>query len=162
MHIAIRTAAIAAALLAVSAAAPALAEQVKYTATLTAADEVPPTDSTGTGTVDATYDTDTKTFTWTITYDGLTGDATAAHFHGPADPGVNAPPVVPIEPPLASPITGSATLTDTQAADLAAGKWYFNVHTAKYPDGEIRGQVLAGDASASTLPSSEVSSSAAQ
>ena len=59
-------------LLAISAiallnAAPALADQVKYTADLTASAETPPTDSTGTGTVDATYDTDTKTLTWTVT-----------------------------------------------------------------------------------------------
>ena len=42
---------------------------------------------------------------------------------------------------LASLITGSATLTDVQAADLMAGKWYFNLHTAAHPGGEIRGQV---------------------
>ncbi|HZX84937.1 MAG TPA: CHRD domain-containing protein, partial [Reyranella sp.] len=28
-----------------------------------------------------------------------------------------------------------------QAADLAAGRWYFNIHTAANPPGEIRGQV---------------------
>jgi CHRD domain len=38
---------------------------------------------------------------------------------------------------------GSATLTDAQAADLKAGKWCVNVHTAANKDGEIRGQVLA-------------------
>ena len=54
--------------------------------------------------------------------------------------GAKAPPVVPITGKLASPIKGSATLTDAQAADLEAGMWYFNVHTAKYPDGEIRGK----------------------
>ncbi|MGN6102228.1 MAG: CHRD domain-containing protein [Devosia sp.] len=36
---------------------------------------------------------------------------------------------------------GHATLTAAQVADLEAGKWYFNVHTAKNPNGEIRGQV---------------------
>ena len=56
--------------------------------------------------------------------------------------GKNAPPVVPIPAgALASPIKGTATLTDAQAADLQAGKLYFNVHSAKFPDGEIRGQV---------------------
>jgi hypothetical protein len=123
-------------------AAPAFAETVKFTTTLTAAAETPPTDSKGTGKGDVPYDTTSKALKWTITYSGLTGDATAAHFHGPADVGVKAPPVVPIKGSLASPITGTATLTDKQAADLQAGKWYFNIHTAKYPDGEIRGQVL--------------------
>ncbi len=46
--------------------------------------------------------------------------------------------------PLASPIKGEATLTDAQAADLAAGRGIFNVHTAANPPGEIRGQVAKG------------------
>ena len=37
---------------------------------------------------------------------------------------------------------GTATLTDQQAADLMAGRWYANVHTAQNPTGEIRGQML--------------------
>ncbi|HTN60584.1 MAG TPA: CHRD domain-containing protein, partial [Devosia sp.] len=125
------------------AAAPAYAEVVNMSAMLNAASEVPPNDSAGTGTLEATYDTDSKALTWTVTYEGLSGDATAAHFHGPADVGVNAPPVVPIEGPLASPIKGTATLTDDQAKQLQGGMWYFNVHTAAHPDGEIRGQVMA-------------------
>ena len=54
--------------------------------------------------------------------------------------------IVPIEGDLASPIQGEATLDDAQAADLQAGKWCFNIHTAQYPDGELRGQVVAADA----------------
>jgi hypothetical protein len=144
-----------------SVATPAFAEQKTFSANLTAAEEVPPTQSTGTGTVQATYDTDTKVFTWTIEYSGLTGEATAAHFHGPAAPGENADPVVPIPDPLASPINGTATLDDTQAADLLAGKWYFNVHTAQYPDGEIRGQVLEGGMSTMPAPASSEAASMA-
>lgn len=130
----------ASAILALSAI-PALAETVNFTADLTAASEVPPTDSTATGKVEATLDTETKMFNWNITYEGLSGDATAAHFHGPAAEGANADPVVPIPDPLASPITGNTTLTDEQITQLQGGQWYFNVHSAKYPDGEIRGQV---------------------
>ena len=63
------------------------------------------------------------------------------HFHGPAEAGKNAGVVLPIAP-AKSRMEGSATLTDAQAADLAAGKWYVNVHTAANKDGEIRGQVL--------------------
>jgi hypothetical protein len=124
-------------------AAPALGEVVSYLANLIGAEEVPPNDSTGTGGVAASYDPDTKLFKWTIEYDGLTGPATAAHFHGPAESGANAEPVVPIEGDLASPISGEVTLTDEQAADLQAGRWYFNIHTAQYPDGELRGQLPA-------------------
>ena len=135
-----RTLLAATAVLAFSAM-PAFAEVVKFTADLTAASEVPPTDSTATGKVEATLDTDSKVFTWTVTYEGLSGDATGAHFHGPAAEGANADPVVPLADPLASPINGNATLTDDQVTQLQGGQWYFNLHTAKFPDGEIRGQV---------------------
>ena len=137
-----RTLLATAAVLALSAM-PAYAEMLKFTADLTAASEVPPTDSTGTGKVDATLDTDSKVFTWTVTYEGLSGDATGAHFHGPAAADANADPVVPLADPLASPINGNATLTDEQITQLQGGSWYFNLHTAKFPDGEIRGQVMA-------------------
>jgi hypothetical protein len=131
----------ACAVILILAVAPATAASVNYTAQLSSKEEVPPNDSAGTGSVEATLDTDTKAFSWNITYSGLTGPATAAHFHGPAAVGANAGPVVPIEGDLASPIAGNATLTDAQIADLDAGMWYFNVHTAQYPDGEIRGQL---------------------
>jgi hypothetical protein len=142
MHISMRSTISALAVGILLSASPAFADSVKFTADLTASAETPPTDSTGTGKADVTYDTTSKALTWTITYSGLTGDATAAHFHGPADVGAKADPVVPIAGSLASPIAGTATLTDQQATDLQAGKWYFNIHTAKYPDGEIRGQVI--------------------
>jgi hypothetical protein len=124
-------------------AVPAMAATMKFTADLEAASETPPATSSGTGAAKVSFDTVTKKLTWTVTYKKLTGKATAAHFHGPAAVGAKAPPVVPITGKLTSPIKGSATLTDAQAADLEAGMWYFNVHTAKYPDGEIRGQVVA-------------------
>jgi CHRD domain len=38
---------------------------------------------------------------------------------------------------------GSAEITDAQLADIQAGKTYVNIHTAKFPDGEIRGQLAA-------------------
>ena len=63
-------------------------------------------------------------------------------FHGPADAKTNAGVVVPVKEMSASPLKGEATLTDAQAADLQAGKWYFNVHTAANKGGEIRGQVM--------------------
>jgi hypothetical protein len=124
------------------AAVPAYAESVSYKADLKGATEVPPNQTKGSGSVDATYDTASKKLTWTVTYSGLTGPATAAHFHSPAEPGKNAPPTVPLSGKLDSPIKGDATLTDAQASDLAGGKMYFNVHTAENKGGEIRGQVM--------------------
>jgi CHRD domain len=120
--------------------APACADMLKYKADLTGPGESPPTDSKGTGSVEATYDTATKTLTWSGAYADLTGPETAAHFHGPAAMGANAPPMVPVEAP-ASPFKGSAVLTDAQAKAFADGKIYFNIHTAKNKGGEIRGQL---------------------
>jgi hypothetical protein len=71
----------------------------------------------------------------------LTGPASAAHFHGPAVAGSNAGVVIPFAS-AASPIEGQATLTPLQVADLMAGKWYANVHTATNKGGEIRGQMI--------------------
>ena len=89
--------------------------------------------SSGKGTGTFTFDTTSKALTYSVTYEGLTGPATMAHIHGPADPGANA---------AASPITGTATLTDAQVADLEAGKYYVNIHTAANRGGEIRGQLV--------------------
>ena len=114
----------------------AFAETINLKATLKASDSVPPNNSNGTGSLQGSYDTANKQLTYTVTYSGLTDNATAAHFHGPADPGV-----VPVQGGVASPIKGTATLTDAQATDLLAGKWYFNIHTEANKPGEIRGQV---------------------
>jgi hypothetical protein len=118
---------------------PAFAEKMK--ATLDGKSEVPPNASAATGAADIDFDAATKKLTWKLTYSGLSGPATAAHFHGPAEPGKNAGVAVAIPNAGTSPAEGSATLTDTQAADLIAGKYYVNVHTAANPGGEIRGQV---------------------
>lgn len=111
------------------------------TAQLSGASEVPAVVTGAAGTVEARLDPNTNLLTWKITYSGLSGPATGAHFHGPAMAGQNAGVVVPIGAPLASPINGTATLTPSQAADLTAGKWYVNLHTAANPGGEVRGQV---------------------
>jgi len=126
------------------AAPAAFAETQTYKATLTSASEVPPNASKGTGALTSTYDTATKKLTWSVTFSGLSGPATAAHFHGPAAAGANAGVVVPQKDGLTSPMKGEATLTDAQAADLMAGKWYFNIHTEANKGGEIRGQAMKG------------------
>jgi len=108
---------------------------------LSGAQEVPPKPGSGAGTVVTSLNKETKTLRWTVTYSGLSGPVTAGHFHGPAPAGANAGVVVPFTGSMASPIEGTATLTDAQMADLVAGKWYANLHTAANPGGEIRGQV---------------------
>lgn len=106
---------------------------------LSAANEVPPNASTGSGS--GRVDLDGNVLKWSVSYSGLTGPVTAGHFHGPALPGSNAGVVLPFTGSLASPITGTATLTPAQVDDVKAGKWYINLHTAANPGGEIRGQV---------------------
>jgi hypothetical protein len=120
----------------------ASAEEKKFTANLAAASEVPPNDSAGTGTAEITFDTESKELTWTVEFSGLTGPAIGAHFHGPAAEGENAGVAVAMEG-VESPLSGSATLTDEQVAELEGGMWYINIHTDAHPDGEIRGQVAA-------------------
>jgi hypothetical protein len=119
----------------------ARAEVIKLHAELKGSNEVPPNTSTASGTAEATFDTDTRFLTYTVTYSGLSGPAMGAHFHGPGEAGKNAGIVLPFKT-VQSPIQGNATLTDSQAADLLAGKWYANVHTAANPGGELRGQML--------------------
>ena len=133
-------------------AAPAFAANVNFHGTLTGATEVPSKPGSGSGDVLATLDTQTKMLTYTLTFDNLSGPATAAHFHGPAAPGANAPVVVPFAPPAISPMHGTATLTDEQVKELMAGKWYANVHTAANPGGEIRGQLMTGSSMAERMP----------
>lgn len=124
---------------------PALAAggSATYRAALTGASEVPATQSTGTGEITATFDPATKRLSWTGNYSGLTGPVTAAHFHGPAKAGENAGVLVPVTA-TSSPFSGEATLDDAKAADLEAGRLYFNLHTAANPKGELRGQVERG------------------
>jgi len=124
---------------AIGVAGPAKAEVVNLKATLNANSEVPPNSSKGTGTVTATYDTASKKLSWKGNYSGLSGPATAAHFHS-GETGKNGAVAVPIVPNT-SPFEGSATLTDAQTAELLAGRWYVNVHTEANKGGEIRGQV---------------------
>ena len=119
----------------------ARAETIVLKAELKGTNEVPPNNSPASGQATASLDTGTKTLTWSIIYKDLTGPAVAAHFHGPGETGKNAGIVLPFKT-AQSPIEGTAVLSETQVADLVAGKWYANIHTAANPGGELRGQML--------------------
>lgn len=129
------------ALSAVLVTVPAWAATVNYTATLNGASEVPAKTTGGAGTMEGSLDTATKMLTYTVTYNGLSGPATAAHIHAPAAAGANAGVAVPFPSP-ASPIKGTVAVTDDQIKLMDTGMTYVNVHTAANPGGEIRGQIM--------------------
>lgn len=134
------TLAIAGVTVALLSASVAHADMLKFHANMVAGEVTPATNSKGKGTADVTVDTTAKKVMWTVKVDGLTGAPTAAHIHGPAAKGAKAPPEIDMSKAI---MTGSAAITDAQIADIKAGKTYVNVHTAKFPDGEIRGQLEA-------------------
>jgi hypothetical protein len=119
------------------------AAPMSFTVPLTGAQQVPPVQTSGSGSAALTYDPSTREVTWSITYSGLSGDATMAHFHDGAE-GKNGPVVIWLSKkgePVSSPIAGKATLTADQAKQFTSGMYYVNVHTKDHPSGEIRGQV---------------------
>jgi hypothetical protein len=137
-------------LLAVAAAALAFAglgvasSQETYTisAKLTGAQETPKTGSKGTGmfTGKVVEKGNTKTLTWKLTFKGLSGAAQAAHIHL-GKKGVAGPVAVPLCGPCKSGAHGTAKVTEKIVSALEHHRAYANVHTAKFPNGEIRGQI---------------------
>ena len=131
----------------VAATMPAWAVKIPIQATLSGGGEAPPNDSGARGFMQGTFDTDTNALEWTVTYSGLSTAAIGAHFHGPVSylgltPEENAPIQVGTPGSLANPFHGVAKIDDTQAKDLKDGRWYFNLHSKKFPSGEIRGPVV--------------------
>lgn len=83
------------------------------------------------------------TLKWKLTFAKLTGPATAAHIHMAAK-GVAGAVVIPLCGPCSSGASGTATLTSAEMSAFKKHRLYVNVHTAKNPNGEIRGQLAAG------------------
>jgi hypothetical protein len=96
--------------------------------------------SHGTGTFTATL-TGTK-LSWHLSFKRLTGRATAAHIHLGAK-GKAGSVLVPLCGPCKATEMGTVKLNAMQLRDVTKRATYVNVHTAKYPNGEIRGQVAA-------------------
>ena len=140
IQLALASLTLAAAALTGCASMNAPSNMVAMSTALRGANEVPANTSPATGTVDAVLNKDTNLLRWKVSYTGLTGPATAGHFHGPAAVTANAGVVLGWAT-AESGSEGSATLTTAQAADLMAGRWYANIHTKANPGGEIRGQM---------------------
>ena len=114
---------------------------------LSGAQEVPVRDTKAYGKADVSYDKKTRMLKYDIAWFSLTGVPTGAHIHGTAPRGVNAP----IKHDFFSliPKTVSGTFSNSVMVDgvaikedsLLLGFYYFNIHTATFPGGEIRGQI---------------------
>lgn len=117
-----------------------------FSTQMTGLNEVPPVMTPASGKVYAVLDKKTLVLRWKLSYSGLSGPATAGHFHGPAAIGARAGAVLSLGRALRTPMAeAQATLTPVQAADLLAGKWYVSLQTAAHPGGEIRGQLILRD-----------------
>ncbi len=126
---------------------PALSGTIKFKAEMSGGGEAPPNNSKGRAHLDATLDTDTNMLSWSVTYSGLTGGPIGAHFHGPVaymglTPEENAPIQIGTPGNLVNPFKGAAKIDDVQKKDLKDGRWYFNLHTPTFPEGEVRGPVV--------------------
>jgi hypothetical protein len=131
----------------IASGSQALALKIPIAAYMSGGGEAPANNSPAKGVMEGTFDTDTNTLTWTVTYSGLSSAPIGAHFHGPVSylgltPEENAPIQVGTPGDLASPFHGVAKIDDTQAKDLKDGRWYFNLHSKNFPAGEIRGPVI--------------------
>jgi len=123
-------------------AATADAKQFVSIALLSAAQETPPSPTPAHGNALLTYDTITKMLCLSASYSGLGSAEILAHIHGPAAPGTAAGIVFPL--PLGNPkVACVGPLTSTDYANLKKGLLYINIHTAGFPAGEIRGQILS-------------------
>ena len=110
-----------------------------FKATMNGTSEVPPNASTATGSATLTFNEDTKIFTVVVTFTGI--NATNGHIHKGAA-GSPGGPVFPFTLPIVSPINYTSVALDaTQEADLKAGLYFVNIHSAAYQAGEIRGQL---------------------
>ena len=118
----------------------AQAEMLKLETQLSGANEVPPNDSEASGSAQATLDTETGTLTYKIMFEGLSGPVIGAHLHGPVGESGNAGIMVPFATEE-SPIEGTVQLGETQIGEVAEGLSYVNIHTEKFPGGELRGQL---------------------
>lgn len=123
-------------------AAAAAEDDIVYAATLTADDQSTPTESPGKGYAELRLERATLRITWKVTYQGLTSRITAAGLYGPENVGATAGQVVNLGAKgLGSPIQGSQVLDDGVLQYLVTGRVYVNLHTTRYPDGELRGQL---------------------
>jgi hypothetical protein len=109
-------------------------------ASLDGEQESPPTGSTATGWGVFTVDTAANTLDYYIVFDGLSSTETAAHIHGFALQGSSGGVLHSL--PLGSPKVGTWNYSEDQELGILTGLTYVNIHSANFPGGEIRGQIV--------------------
>ncbi len=118
-------------------------EVAAFSALLNGLSAVPRSSSPAQGRLVAVLNRKTGLFRWKFNFDGLSGPVRSAHFHGPAMEDEVAGSILTLgQRGIVSPTEGRAMLTPSQRANLLAGQWYVNVITDRYPEGEIRGQLI--------------------
>jgi hypothetical protein len=113
---------------------------VKLTARLDASQEKPAPKGAARGTGLFTATLSGRTLTWRLTFSRLTGRAVAAHVHLGRQ-NVAGPVAISLCGPCLSGAHGRVTVTARLRTALLGGGTYVNVHTARNPAGEVRGQV---------------------
>ncbi|HEY2073534.1 MAG TPA: CHRD domain-containing protein [Gaiellaceae bacterium] len=127
-----------------AAAALAASRATVWTAALSSGQEIPKQvvkDASAHGQFKGTLTG--STLKWKLTFSKLTGPATAAHIHM-AGMGKAGAVVVPLCGPCKATMSGTSTISAALKAAFKKHLLYVNVHTAKNPNGEIRGQLAAG------------------
>jgi hypothetical protein len=138
-----------------SVSARSQATTIRIAAAMNSADERPAPTGDVANARGAFSATVTKTDTgaslnWTLTFNNMSGPATAAHIHLAAR-GTPGPVVVPLCAPCTSGATGTANINATVLAAIQDDRAYVNVHTRQNPAGEIRDQVSPVAATGATL-----------
>jgi len=109
------------------------------TIALSGTNEVPSVTTPASGSATVTIKDD-RSVTASVTVTGMT--ATASHIHEAAA-GANGPVIVPFTKTGDNTFASApgAKLTEAQYASYKAGNLYVNVHSARNPGGEVRGQL---------------------
>ena len=114
----------------------------RFFATLDGAQETPANNSPAKGTGLVLLNQSETAAMVGLQFQSLGSAETAAHIHGNGAPGVMAPIIFPLTPPIVNPLVNFAiSPTAQQVADLKAGLHYQNVHSVNFGGGEIRGQL---------------------
>lgn len=123
-------------------AQPTQAQLVAFKAVLRGSDVVPTADTLAEGELVAVFNRESNLLQWRLSFSQLSGPVRQGNFHSPAMSGEVAAPVLAIGRNFVSPYEGRAVLNPRQRDNLLAGQWYVNLRTDRFPDGELRGQMI--------------------